>query len=136
MTEVTLQIPDNIYEAAMATAKREERSVEEVLVEQHFTEYESRFYVDPRHDQMAREIEAYEAMHDELKTHHLGDYVAIHGGQLVDWDADTVELYRRIRVTHPDQVVLHREVEAQPTRVIKLGFVRLKRKPTNALFRE
>lgn len=136
MTEVTLQIPDEIYAAALATAKREQRSVEEVLVEHHFAEYESPFYVDPRHEQMAREIEAYEAMHDELKAHHLGDYVAIHGGQLVDWDADPVELHRRIMATHPDQVVLSRKVTVQPTRVLNLGFVRLKRKPTNALFCE
>lgn len=47
-----------------------------------------------------REIAAYEKQHPILKQTYLGQWVAIHQGQLVDHDPDEPSLYRRIRANY------------------------------------
>ncbi|MEZ4658781.1 MAG: hypothetical protein R2911_14525 [Caldilineaceae bacterium] len=44
-------------------------------------------------EKLNQEIAAYEAMHSQLKQKHLGRWVAIHDGRLVDSDADGATLY-------------------------------------------
>lgn len=111
MTEVTLQIPDEIYAAAAATAEREARSVEEVLVEQHFSEAQSPFFVDPRHEEMMVEKAAFEAQRTDLWAAYPNEYVAFHGGCMIDHDPDQRELLKRIQATYsPEAVVLITQV--------------------------
>ncbi len=50
-------------------------------------------------------------MHGGLVQHHLGQYVAIADGKLVDHDADPVTLLQRVRSGYPTQVVLRQKVE-------------------------
>lgn len=72
----------------------------------------SPFFVAAEGDAMEREIAAYAAHHTELVRTYLGQYVAIHQGRVVDHDADRTALRRRLMVTHPDVIVLVRQVKA------------------------
>jgi hypothetical protein len=58
------------------------------------------------------EVSAYEAMHNELVKTHLGHYVAVHRGKLVDFDAEFEPLHRRMRKHFGNEAVLIRHVEA------------------------
>lgn len=59
---------------------------------------------------MQQEIKAYQAMHTELLANHLGQYVAIHQGKLVDYDDEELPLYLRISKSYSDAPVLLRQV--------------------------
>jgi uncharacterized iron-regulated protein len=63
---------------------------------------------------MTQEEAAYQAMHAELVCSHLGDYVAIYQGQLVDHDADELHLLRRLDTAYPNKVVLMKQVRTTP----------------------
>ena len=71
----------------------------------------SRFSVDPRRAQMAREVAAFEGQHAVLAATHLGRYVAFHKGALVDADEDVQALRHRIRKQMPDAVVMIQQVQ-------------------------
>jgi hypothetical protein len=58
------------------------------------------------------EVHAYEAMHAELVKTHLGNYVALHRGRLVDFDEDFPSLHQRVRRRYGNEAVLIRRVEA------------------------
>lgn len=59
------------------------------------------------------EVRAFESMHAELIKTHLGKHVAIHHGQLVDFDEYFESLHRRVRQRYGDEAVLMRQVQAQ-----------------------
>ena len=61
-----------------------------------------------------REMDAYIAMHPELKTKFFGKHVAIYGGQLVDMDDDYETLYLRIDKKYPHQYVWLTTVREEP----------------------
>jgi hypothetical protein len=65
-----------------------------------------------------REMAAYLAMHPALKDRYLGLYVAIHGGQLVDFDADYEALYARIDAAYPGHFVWMARVGNEPLPVL------------------
>ncbi|MBX3060897.1 MAG: hypothetical protein KF770_30920 [Anaerolineae bacterium] len=73
--------------------------------------WQDTFPMHPDREQMLREIEAFKLMHRQLVQEHLGQYVAIFQGKLVDHDSDPVALLQRIKQKYPDQVVLRRKVE-------------------------
>lgn len=79
--------------------------------EQKAEEAVSPFYQDPRQPLMQKEEEAFIKMHEELVTKHLGDYVAIHQGRVVDCDTDEVRLVDRIQMSYPEEIVLIRQVQ-------------------------
>lgn len=60
------------------------------------------------------EVQAYESMHDELVKTHLGRYVALHRGNLVDFDEDFHVLHQRVRQRYGNEAVLIRRVEPLP----------------------
>ncbi|MCB0109856.1 MAG: hypothetical protein KDE53_28230 [Caldilineaceae bacterium] len=61
-------------------------------------------------EKMKAETAAYERMHAQLITEHLGEHVAIHNGQMVDHDSDLVALRKRIRQRFGRMPILLREV--------------------------
>lgn len=61
-----------------------------------------------------REMEAYIALHPQLKQHFLGQFVAIFGGKLVDHDADYGALFDRVDAKFPDEFVWLTRVETEP----------------------
>lgn len=94
-------------------AQEENTSANELvndLVAQYISDYE--------HYKLEMEIEAYREIHPELKQKYLGEWVAFHDKQLVDHDSDHVSLYRRVRQRFGRKVVLIREVEEIPERVL------------------
>ena len=64
-----------------------------------------------------KEEAAYRAMHSELFEKYAGQYVAVYKGELVDFDADESDLYRRIDKRYPYDVVLMKKVEKSSEKV-------------------
>ncbi len=69
-------------------------------------------------DKIKAEAEAFRQLHPQLVTQYLGQYVAIHQGQLVDHGPEFEALHRRIRRQFGRQAVLIRRVTPEPERVL------------------
>lgn len=65
-------------------------------------------------DPMDQEIAAYEQLHPQLKERYLGQYVAIHQGEVVDSDRDLGTIAERIEAKYADGITLIRKVENSP----------------------
>ena len=63
---------------------------------------------------VAAEKAAYLRLYSELKAQYAGQYVAIHGGQLVDHDVDYGALFERVDDRFPDSFVWLTRVEDEP----------------------
>jgi len=85
-----------------------------------------RNYVDKRKRQsLESEIQAFEAMHSALIQTHLGQYVALYRGRVIDADPDFETLYLRVRSQYADDPVLIRLVTREPTETIEIRSPRL-----------
>lgn len=103
----------------------------EVVIEKDYAlvrpvpEAGSRFSVDPRRPQMAREVAAFEAQHATLTQTHLGQYVAFHAGALVDADEDPQALRKRVRAHYGRHaVVMIQQVAPTLPPPLRLGSMR------------
>ena len=67
-------------------------------------------------EQIEAEAEAYQKLHPALTQRYLGQYVAIHQGQIIDHDKDFQQLHARIRQRFGRRPVLLRRVEEVPER--------------------
>lgn len=83
-------------------------------------------YVNPNRPAMQREEAAFQALLPELLTSYPDQYVALHGGQVVDSDADKVALVMRLDQAYPDTVVLVKKVTAEPERALRMPSPRLR----------
>lgn len=83
------------------------------------------FSVHPQRHIMLQEQAAFDAMIDQLRANYLGQYVAVHQGQVVDHDADVTALSKRVRVSHSNQVVHIRQVLSHPEPELRWRSVRL-----------
>lgn len=70
-------------------------------------------------DPVERERAAYRRLHPTLHDRYRGQFVAIHGQQLVDHDADKMALVARIDERYPDRFVLIRRVQTDPEPVYR-----------------
>lgn len=84
------------------------------------TEIKNPLYVSPDRETMLQEQAAYQAMLSELLTNYKGQYVALHQGGVVDHDTDKIALVMRLDQTHPDAVVLVRQVTEEPEKVLRM----------------
>lgn len=125
-TEVTLAVPDEVYEQAEQTAKMTNRAVSEVLVDT-LVEAMPAFYVDPRRPIMQREKDAFIAMHPQLVKKYLEEYVAIYQGKLIDRDVKRIELLKRVRTKLPGEIVLITQVLPQADPILYFRSPRLER---------
>jgi hypothetical protein len=66
-----------------------------------------------------QEKAAYLRLYPHLKAEYESQYVAIHGGQLVDHDVDYGALFERIDEKYPDSFVWLTRVEDKPMRTIR-----------------
>jgi hypothetical protein len=82
---------------------------------------------DEAQQKMHQEIDAYHRMHVTLREQYMGQYVAIHQGQVVDHDIDQHALYLRIRQRFPDDVLLIRQVRAEPEKTWTIRTPRFER---------
>lgn len=83
------------------------------------------FSVHPQRHIMLQEQAAFDAMIDELRANYLGQYVAVHQGEVVDHDGDITALCDRTKKSYPKQVVHIRQVLSQPQPELRWRSVRL-----------
>ena len=107
--QITLTVPDTVYQRAENLAHSSHRPVDEVLRE-HVQWGLPRFHVSKDSSIMEREVAAYEAMHAQLWQQYPNQYIAVHQGEVVDYDSNKVTLLSRIRKQYGNQVVLIRQV--------------------------
>ncbi len=72
---------------------------------------------------ISEESRIYQRHPAELKTHYLGEYIAMHAGQVVDHDTDCVALRQRVcqQFQHtPVMITLVEEVAERP--IARHGF--------------
>jgi hypothetical protein len=111
-TQVTLTIPDNIYQQAEYVAQTTNRPVTEVLTETIAKAFPP-LDINPDRPAMEREVAAFEAMHASLWSQYPQQYVAIRGGKVIDHDADEATLVERIDSQYPETIILIRQVLPQ-----------------------
>ncbi len=104
-------LPNDLQVAVTHIAEQEAKSVEEVLHEavRHYQRELNR-------EKLKREIAAYEVMHHQLKEKFLGEWAAVHEGQLIDHDPERAALYARVRQRYGRLSILIREVTETPSR--------------------
>lgn len=125
--QVTLTLPDEVYNQIEQMAAADRRAIDAVLVET-IVQATPALYVDPRRAAMLREKAAFLAQHSELLEQYEGEYVAILHGHVVDHDPDVLALVRRINRDYRDEVVLIKQVTDRPDRVLEFrspSFVRI-----------
>ena len=69
---------------------------------------------------MNKNVATYKTLHAKLVKEYLGQFVAIHDSQLVDYDPDPIALLQRVRCQYPNQVVLRRKVEVIAERELRI----------------
>ncbi|MCE7982580.1 MAG: hypothetical protein DYG89_15455 [Caldilinea sp. CFX5] len=110
---VLIEVPEPVYEQAAEVAGATRRGVGEVLQEMFIRSFPPMYDGGEEADAMEHEIAAYEAMHAELWAKYPDQFVAIYAGQVIDVDADEWQLLARLEVSHPDDVVLVRQVKPE-----------------------
>jgi hypothetical protein len=108
-----------VVRADLVDALEKSPELQQKTVDDLVNEAVARYIQDLQSNKLNQEIRAYERLHAELKDKCLGRWVAIHQGQLVDQDAERVELYRRVRARYGKTAVLIRQVREQPTEEIR-----------------
>jgi hypothetical protein len=82
-------------------------------------------YVNPGRWAMLQEQAAFQAMLPDLLTRYKDQYVAVHQGQVIDHDAVQVALIERLNQSHPEMIVLVKQVTTEPERVLNMRSPRL-----------
>lgn len=123
--QVTVTIPQVVYDRAQQLALLRNKEVADVLAEALELAEEAGREALSEEQLMAREEAAYQAMHKDLVARYVGEYVAIHRGQIVDHDSDELALLRRIDARYPDEVVLMKRVLPQPESELRFRSPRL-----------
>ncbi len=121
--QVTLNLSDKFYEQAQHYAQTRHQEIARSLTE--FLERTLPTVEAPtpnsnlqteQFQALDREKEAYIKLHPQLKQSHLGQYVAIYRGELIDQDTDFGTLVERVRSRLPRQIVLITEVGDEAVR--------------------
>jgi len=73
------------------------------------------------------EVQAFERMHPQLVKQYLGQFVAVHEGQIVDADVDFEALFLRLEKRLGDVPVLIRPVSVEPAPELRAPGPRLER---------
>ena len=111
MKEHSVLVADQVFAELVPIAEQENKEISE-LVNEALRQY----LWEAKERKIEREMEAYRTMHAQLKQRFLGQYVAIHNGELVDHDADRRALSRRVRQKYGSVAVLITPVEERPER--------------------
>lgn len=126
--QVTLTIPNELYQRAVTAAQLSNRSVSDVLAAAIVLE--PPVETPPPADDalqraMDREEAAFHRLHPQLKQMLKGMYVAIYEGQLVDHDADQVALYLRVKAQYGKAFVWIAPILAKPEEIYTIRSPRL-----------
>lgn len=111
----TIELKPELRESLEQVAQQQSSSVN-ALVNQAVEDY----LREQQRAKLDREIAAFEAMHSELRQKHLGEWVAVHQANLIDYDGDLSALYRRVRAKYGKISVLIRQVTWSPTEEVWL----------------
>lgn len=111
--QVMIEVPEKLYDQAKAIAHSTQRAVGEVLQEIVIRSFPPVYDGGEEFDAMDQEVAAFEAMHAALWEKYPHQFVAVYGGQVVDYDVDEWRLIARLDQSHPDEIVLVRQVEAE-----------------------
>ena len=117
--QVTLTLSDSVYERVQRLTRNRKDVAQTIAAWLEDTLPTSgtqpEFLVRQDEDAaIAREREAYLALHPQLKEQFLGKHVAVYGGKLVDFDDDYDALYTRVDATYPDEFVWIATIEEDP----------------------
>ena len=123
-TQITLTIPNTVYQQAKTIAESTNRQVDEVLVETLNAAFPP-LYQHPNRATMEQEVAAFEVMHPQLWRQYPHQYVAIRQGAVIDYDDDELALVNRIDEVYPETVVLIRQVQPQLQPVLNMRSPRL-----------
>jgi len=115
--QVTLDVPENIYQEVAQIAQETQRAVDDVLEEIVIRSFPA-FYVDPDQDKMQSEVDAFEAMHPALWEKYPNEYVAVYQSKVIDHDQDEMTLINRVRAIYPDEIIMVDKVLPQLQREI------------------
>jgi predicted transcriptional regulator len=135
---VTLQLDDAIWRRASHLAQQQDQAVADVLVEWLAETLpapangEAASANAGADDVVTREMQAYIALHPQIKAQYRGSYVAILDGKLVDHDADYAALFDRIDARYPDTFVWLTRVEDEPIKTVVFRSPRME-SPTESL---
>lgn len=122
--QVTLDLPDAVYEHMKQVATADSRSFAEILSDA-IVQAKPTLYVHPQRSAMQNEKAAFLAMHARLLDEYEGQYVAMFQGQLIDHDQDVLALAERIERDYSGDVVLITKVVDQADRVLQFRSPRL-----------
>ena len=106
-TEITLSLPDSIYQHIETIAQATNRPIDELLTEairQAFPTLD----INQNRTVIQDEVAAFEAMHAQLWQKYPHQFVAIYQGTVIDHDADEMALIQRIDHKYPEETVLIR----------------------------
>lgn len=126
--EITLTLPEAVYEQVEQMAEADHRPIDAVLVDT-IVQATPALYVDPNRPAMLREKAAFVAKHSKLLEQYGGQYVAMFHGEIVDHDQDVLALVRRVDSKYPEEIVLVKQVNDQPDRVLNFHSPRIIRTP-------
>ena len=116
--QVTVPLSEKTYERVKQWADLRQQNIGEAIADYlTSTLPDSDFYVVPPaevDEAVEREKQAYIRLHSSLKQTHLGKYVAIYNGRLVDEDDDYGTLFERIDRLYPDRFVWLSQVKDEP----------------------
>jgi hypothetical protein len=80
------------------------------LINEAISEHLKRF----SDEKIEAEVLAFERMHETLKEQYLGQFVAVHNGQVVDADADFETVFLRVQAHFGRIPILIRHVSKEP----------------------
>jgi len=119
-TPVTVTFSEQISERLRILANQRDQDiialVEAILAENLPEPVNEQDWIDLSEPDEAveQEMQAYLALHPLLKQQYLGKFVAIYGGQLIDFADDFDTLFDRIDHAYPKQFVWISEVTEEP----------------------
>jgi hypothetical protein len=113
-------VEPELYRRVEEAAQEQRASIDQVLAEA------VRLYLwEQERHKIEQEGAAYRRQHAAIKAQYLGQYIAVHEGQVVDHDPDFAALRRRIHQQYGHTPVMITRVEEQPERpLIRRGFQR------------
>ncbi len=108
---MTVTLKPDVVERLNRVAEQTRTSLDE-LVDEALRDYLAKYHQEKIHV----EVQAFERQHDQLLADYPGEYVAMHGGQVIDHDLDLETLHLRVYTRLGDMPVLLRKVTAGPQR--------------------
>lgn len=113
--QITLDIPDMLYQNLLNEAEISNRSIEELVLQMiGQTTSPSSFSVHPKRPKMQQEVDFFDTHLESLWEQYPNLFIAVHQQQVIDSDIDELVLVRRIRHNYPDEAILIRKGTGKP----------------------